>query len=397
MKKNIAINPFNIQFLVIAIILIIYSFGWSKISAPLQGTTLFFFGFVLASLLIFSKIYNTYFPMKKKPAKVYDEPVYIWIIIGLCSMMAEFLYEKAIPIVEILILRNSYNYTDFEGIPMFHVFAVTYTSFLGLWLWDNFLKNRKTSHLFFGIFFISYPIMLFNRGGFIFNIVSAGFVYFYHRGRIEVKASKVIAFILTILVFSYLFGVFGNYRSSGASSEPDAYEYKNSDFILNVGQATPEFRENSIPKEFFWVYLYASTPIANLQNIIAKTTPMYSMEAFITQSVLPDFLGKRIEVHRNINIPKDELISPVFNVSTYFSSAFKTMGYIGLILMLYYFAAFIFVLSYLFQRLDTLQGVAKGILFTVAIFSLFTNMITFSGLSFQLMYPILFGLYKKII
>lgn len=396
MKKKIIINPFNIQFIAILAVLIIYSLGWSELTQPLKVPLILFLAFVLVSLLIFSKIYNTYFPPRRMLAFKFKEPTKIWILIGLLSMAAEFIYEGAVPILELVVFKNSYNYVDFAGIPGFHVFAVTYTSFLGLWLWDMFLQDKRWFNFLLAGFFMSYPILLFNRGGFIFNIVSAVFILMYRVDEIQLSAKKIAVLFVAVIGFTYAFGVFGNLRSFGASTSNNSDYFSESGYISDVGKATKEFQKSTIPKEFFWMYLYVSTPIANLQNIVEKNEPMNSPEAFMTESVLPDFIGKRIAEGRGIQVADDKLIAKTFNVSTFFADAYKTMGFFGLILIVFYFAFFIFGFTYLYSMLNTQRVVGMSILFTVAIFCLFSNMMTFSGLSFQLIYPVLFGLYKKI-
>ncbi|MGX7059064.1 hypothetical protein [Vagococcus humatus] len=397
MEKQIRLNPFNIQFAAILVVLMIYSLGWSDITKPLTWSTFLFFVFVLFNLAIFSTLYNAYFPEHKIRKTTYEGSMTAWCVLGGLAMLAEFSYEKAIPIYEIFILKNGYNYVNFQGIPGFHVFAVTYTSFLGLWLWQQFLSKKRWYQLGLAILFVSYPLMLFNRGGFIFNMVSAFFIWLYQTRYFYLQLKHLVILVLVLLGLSYGFGIFGNYRSFGASKNGAKKEFfTESTYILNTGKATREFKDSSVPKEFFWTYLYVATPVANLQNIIEKTEPMNDSVSFLTQSILPDFIGKRVDKKRQVTIPKDKLVSPVFNVSTYFSSAFKTLGYTGLILLLYYFALFIFGFTYLYWKFSGVQLVGLGILMTLASFSLFDNMLTFSGLSFQLIFPVLFGVYERL-
>ena len=203
----------------------------------------------------------------------------------------------------------------------------------------------------------------------------------------------LVGFIGTMLIFLYAFGLFGNIRSD---SENAAIDIKNSEFILNVGEATEEFKDSSIPKPFFWGYLYVSTPIANLQNMTEKIEPSNDPLLFITQSVLPDFISKRVESNFNLKVQEDQRVSPVFNVSTIFAPAYKTLGFVGMILIYYYLVLFIFIYAYMMKKMNTTKIIGISILFTIVIFNLFSNMLIFSGLSFQLIYPILFWLYKKL-
>lgn len=391
MKKKIIVNPFLIFFIIILFVLLTYSLSWSELNTPLSISVLLFFVFVLISLLFFSQIYNRIFPPGTFENKRFKVNLIPWTIIGLGSMFAEFAYEKVIPIVDILILKNGYNYVDFEGIPVFHVFAVTFTSFLGLYYWSIFLEDKKKIYLFFAVFFVSFPIMLFNRGGLVMNISSMFFIFLFYKKTLQVSMKMIVGFIGTMLIFLYAFGLFGNIRSD---SENAAIDIKNSEFILNVGEATEEFKDSSIPKPFFWGYLYVSTPIANLQNMTEKIEPSNDPLLFITQSVLPDFISKRVESNFNLKVQEDQRVSPVFNVSTIFAPAYKTLGFVGMILIYYYLVLFIFIYAYMMKKMNTTKIIGISILLTIVIFNLFSNMLIFSGLSFQLIYPILFWLYK---
>lgn len=393
LKIKVMLNPFSIFFIIVLGTLCIYSFGWSQLNPELSGSMLLFLGFILVSSLVFSYLYNIYFPEGTFLKNRFKINLIPWTIIGIISMLAEFIYEKAIPIVEILIFKSGYYYVDFEGIPVFHVFVVTFTSFLGLYYWSLFVKEGKLSLFFFSLLFVSYPILLFNRGGFLMNLVSMFFVFLYQKKSVVIKLKHVFVFFCVIFVFLYVFGLFGNIRSD---SEHASKDITNSSFILRVGEATKGFEESIIPKPYFWGYIYATTPLANLQNMTEKIHPSYDGTLFLTQTVLPDFIGKRVEEKLNRTVQKDKRVAPVFNVSTMFVSAFKTFGFLGMFLNYFYFAFFIFAYSLLMKRLNTCSEVGIAILLTITVFSLFDNMLVFSGLSFQLIYPIVFWIYKKI-
>lgn len=394
MKKRIAINPFSVFFFLILLLILVYSLGWSEVCPPLSSGMWTIFLIILVSLFFLSKVYEKKFPIEQFKNEAFEINKSLWGSIALFSMIVEFIYEKSIPIVDILILKNGYNYVDFEGIPIFHVFAVTFTSFFGLYLWDQFLLKKKWTDILMSLFFISYPIMLFNRGGLIMNICTLFFIFILRKREIILSSKIVIQFIIVGTILLYGFGIFGNIRSSHLF--PIGKEYTNTEYILITGQATEEFKNSNIPKPFFWAYLYASTPIANLQNIVQEMEPTNDTVLFITQTMVPDFIAKRIEKKIDRKVPEDALVNPVFNVSTFFAPAYKLQGVIGLFLIFYFYVILIFVYSSLMKKLNTTKIVGLSILYTITIFNLFTNMMIFSGLSFQLFYPIMFWIYKKI-
>ncbi|MGY3777179.1 oligosaccharide repeat unit polymerase [Isobaculum melis] len=394
MNKKIIFNPFSLFFIIILLTTAVYSLSWSSLAPSFSGNLWWFFGFILISLLFFSKLYNKIFPPGTFDDTNFKMSLTPWAIIATLSMLAEFAYEKAIPIINILILKDGYNYSDFEGIPTFHVFVLTFVSFVGLLFWQKFLDTKKISQLFMSIFFVSYPMMLFNRGGFIMNVITMCFLFIYYKKTVTIALKYIIGLLVIIVLFFYGFGIFGNIRS--APPEETKEDVTSSLFIMETGKATSDFKKSSIPKPFFWGYLYVATPLANFQNIVQETTPNYNMTAFFTESVLPDFVGKRIVEAKDIKIPEDELVSPVFNVSTFFSSAYKTLGYTGIFLIYFYFVGFVFFYSYLMKKMHTTTIIALSIICTITVFNLFSNMMIFSGFSFQLIYPIMFWMYKKI-
>lgn len=393
MRKKIILNPFSVFFILILGLILVYNLGWSEFCPPLNTEMLILFSIILGSLYCFSKIYNKYFSIEMFQNRKFEVNKSFWSTIAIVSMLAEFVYERSVPIFEILVLKNGYNYVDFEGIPVFHVFAVTFTSFWGLYLWDQFLLKKSWVNIFLSIFFISYPIMLFNRGGFIMNMCSAFFILLLRKKEIFISKKVIVSFTIVIGFLAYGFGIFGNVRSEHLYSI--GKNYSNSEYILTTGQATEEFRDSIIPKPFFWTYLYVSTPIANLQNIIEKTTPPNDLELFATQNIVPDFLAKRIEKTIDREVPEDKLVNPVFNVSTFFAPAFKLQGFLGIIMVFYFYVILIYGYSFLMKKCNTTKVVGIAILYTITIFNLFTNMMIFSGLSFQLIYPILFWVYTK--
>ncbi len=67
-----------------------------------------------------------------------------------------------------------------------------------------------------------------------------------------------------MVVLLYFFGVLGNYRMVKSSSN---------EYFMEVAEATDSFRNSRIPKEYFWSYIYISSPLANLQNNINENRP----------------------------------------------------------------------------------------------------------------------------
>ena len=171
--------------------------------------------------------------------------------------------------------------------------------------------------------------------------------------------------------------------------------------LLALPEATESFKNNLVPGEFFWFYLYASSPIANFQNAVNKDKNIdYNVFNFIGNELVPDFITKRI-----IN-PKND-IDLIFNSEKYLIASFLTvgstyynpyvrMGWIGVIIIYIYFMALFTFLPFWVSVKEPYYSTTIAILCTMALFSTFDNMIRFTGLSFQLVYPLLLVAFKRI-
>lgn len=163
--------------------------------------------------------------------------------------------------------------------------------------------------------------------------------------------------------------------------------------ILKIGQAKHSFIESSIPKEFFWFYLYASSPLANLQNNIDNirhnNIDVINFFEFFNNEILPDFISKRINELLNLEKATFVLIDPNFNVSTVYTGSFFYLSWLGLIFMAIFILGFPLVYMSILSKKNLLNVSGIAILNTLYIFLIFDNMFSFSGLSFQLIYPLL--------
>jgi hypothetical protein len=197
--------------------------------------------------------------------------------------------------------------------------------------------------------------------------------------------------LLIILLALLGFGYLGNIRTSNQLDKGGTI----TDIILTLGQAKPSFENSAIPKEFFWSYIYISSPLANLQNDIDKANPRYdinSVVSYLNYELIFDAVSKRTGALLDVDQGQNKLIAPYLTVSTIYATSFTDLGWLGMCLT--FIALMAVCLLYLFiLRADSpffATGVA--ILNTMVLFCLFDNMISFTGLSFQLVYPILLSI-----
>lgn len=136
--------------------------------------------------------------------------------------------------------------------------------------------------------------------------------------------------------------------------------------------------------------------MANLQKTInefefTEDVNIDSSFDFTVTQLFPDFISKRIVAIFNITSPNPIQITPELNVSTAFAQAYTILGWVGMS----FFILFLFVLAFFYiLSLKKIKSpyfiVGVAIMNSIFLFNLFSNMFAFTGLSFQLIYPLLF-------
>lgn len=394
------INPYFIHALSFIAVIIAYLFHWSDLYPSLSTSLLFFLlctiiiAILIGTIFVKEKIiifYNT-----SQNNKKFLTNITIGVLVGYCL---EFIYHGTFPLLAIF-TGSSLSYHEF-GIPTFHVLLVTFNSFFAVYLFHACLSETKQNRrelVRLLILNLIPSILIMNRGMLIIILMSMMFVYLIKHER-KLTLKKVSGLMALLLIALYFFGVLGNIRLNN-SYQTDT-SLLNSDLFLEIGGATEEFRESLIPKEYFWGYIYLTSPLANLQKTINEfehneDVGLRNSFEFATTQLLPDFISKRIVPVFNIDIPDPIQITPELNVSTAFAASFTTLGWVGISL----FILFIFVFAYFYililKKLKSeyfLVGVA--IMNSIFLFNIFNNMFAFTGLSFQLVYPVVLTLIER--
>lgn len=387
------INPYFIHGFSFIAVLVAYLLNWSNLYPDLGLTLLLFLMFSILIAILLGR-----YIMKNKIIEFQSVPYkdsYAWITYGvLFGYLLEFIYHRNFPLLAIL-TNTSLSYHEF-GIPTFHVFLVTFNSFFSIYLFQVILsrtENRGKTIILFILNLIP-SLLIMNRGMLVIILISCVFVYlikFQHK----ITFKKIAGLSIFLVLCLYFFGVVGNMRVNSSYNTGKMFD---NSLFLQIGGATEEFKESPIPKEFFWPYIYISSPLANLQETIKnfeyeEDISLTDTFVFSATQVLPDFISKRIVGLYEIEIPNSLQITPELNVSTAFAQSYVILGWVGVSILTLFM--FIFALFYilLLKSLDSeyfIVGVA--ILNSIFVFNTFSNMFSFTGLSFQLIYPILFTL-----
>lgn len=393
---NSLINPYFIYVLSFMAVLIAYLFKWSNLFPDLGNTLLifligsmgiaFFIGRTILkrNIITFNKI-------------KYSTRVEVITYIILLGYIIEFLYHGNFPLLAIF-TNDPLSYHEF-GIPTFHVILVTFNSFFSVYLFQILLsetKNRKYIIIFFILTLIP-SLLIINRGMLVMILMSCLFVYLIKYQR-QITMGKISGLIIIGLIGLYLFGVAGNVRVNNTYQTNTSLLDNN--LFMNIGGATDDFKQSPIPKEYFWGYIYIASPLANLQETIntfehEKDINITDSLTFAITQTIPDFVSKRVVSLYDLEIPSGNQIAPELNVSTAFSQPFVILGWVGISLFTLFIFIFAFFYILLLKRLNSeyfVIGVA--IMNTIFLFNTFSNMFAFTGLSFQLVYPLIFTLFS---
>lgn len=253
-KKNKEINLFNPYFLfsfIFSAVLLVYQLNWSQLTISISWQLLLF---LIVNILLFlflgyrfdkQKIENTDKIYTYKNSYMY---VSIFIIIGI---LIEGIFFKGYP------LFNSFGggnikYIDY-GIPMFHVLLLTVSYFFFLILFESIIHNRKERKSYFSLIISLIPfVVTINRGMIVMLVLSCICLYAQYN-RIVIRKKLVFMLAISVLLFFYLFGLFGNYRIN--SDHKEQRNITDSTIIMDVGGASSSFRESYIPKPFLDVYI----------------------------------------------------------------------------------------------------------------------------------------------
>lgn len=385
-------NPFFVYILGFSMPLLVYQLGWSNIFPKISfGLVLFLSLTCLYSFLVGCHVYNKKLIVYRDIS--YDKNISIIAVLIVAGFFLEFLYVGHIPLLSILLGKGS-DYETF-GIKSFHVFLVTFGSFYTVYIFHVFLSIKKKKCLAICILLLVMPLLFCSRGTFLLNLSSCLFVYLLSIRKLYFKV--VVVLVLLTLPLLYLFGIAGNVRVMRQAGR--IKNITSSDIILKAGSAKGGFRESIIPKEYFWAYLYISSPLANLQKTIAESDSadltFGGLLSFINFEILPDFVSKRISKFLEVEGIGIKRIAPALGVGTVYAGSYVYLNWLGLVLMFSYaiFASFVYII--LLKKDSTYFVTGIAILNTLVLFSMFSNMFSFSGVSFQLAYPLVFFLFRK--
>jgi hypothetical protein len=278
--------------------------------------------------------------------------------------MAEVVYSGGLPLLSAASGGES-SYETF-GIPTVNVAFIGFSLFFAIYWLDLYLLHHGRVFLALSLLTASTSILIVHRGGFIIDFVAAVFLYIQRRG---LTRRLIISFSVVIAAVLWGFGALGDLRTHNISGET---------VILEIGRASDKFLESNVPTEFFWPYLYISSPLSNLQLNITNRVGTDQPARYMELELLPDFVSKRLVPEDALPATLPLLVTEQLTVSTMYARPFLLMGWLGVYLSFMYFviiAAFC---------LRVLRGskyfvATSSILSSLAFLNIFSNMYLFAG------------------
>jgi hypothetical protein len=386
--KNIA-NPYLAFAMSWFVCLILYALGWSDIFPRLTLTLFLFLSVFIVVFGVTGYLFNRIkFPPPRLPDRI--NPTRL-LLVNILLYSLNFLYS-GIP------LLNGSRAENF-GVPTVIVIATTLNSFTAVYCFYSFLLTGRKKLLLYILICFSLFIMVFSRGNIMMSLVTMFFLWI-NVSLPNLNLKKMLGITCGVLLVMYIFGVAGNYRTiNGIRQEEVQFDDSyNSNVILGIGGATESFRDNIVPGEFFWTYLYITSPLSNLQYNINKNSPGFSFSGLlniIVDELSFDTVSKRIDGLLGRQRRDPDLIVEQLTVPTTLTGSYNYAGWGGMLffLLVFWFFPFMYCLA---VSKNPFGVIGISTLCTVYFFSIFDNMFILTGLTFQIFYPVIIDLIERI-
>jgi hypothetical protein len=369
------VNPFHLYCLAFSLSIIIYLLGWSSLFPHLSGGLILFFGITFILFIIAGLLFATKRPvfLSLQTLRPYLNDIIFFLIILLCFVNV--IYMGYVPVLD-----RSHNYREF-GMPVIDPLFNTLSIFFSLWFFHSFLNTRKKKLLIFFLIILIIQLLLYRRSTIIWVITSSSFLFLLYKRKISLLILMVG--VICIPLISYSFGLYGNTRSKLTRS-----------FVINDLGASDTFRKTGISHNHYMTYLYLSSPLANLQANIDKSTREYKkgkVKDFIFYCLIPESFTRRLEKPLHLSPPVCYLISPELIAGSFFMTSFYILGWWGMITMFVYLSIFILICLFVIRKCSTFGLETFSILCAAVSLLIFSNFLNRLDVILMLfVYPILF-------
>jgi hypothetical protein len=375
------LNPFYIYAAMGSLTLILYMLGWSTIYDSLNPVLAVFLfatiamsavlGVLLQSRLGFAASITPQLDYSKAPKRI------TFLIVA--GFLAEFAYLKDVPFFSNIVFHNGYDYGAYPGIPVFSVLLVTFSLFYATYLIDLFCQSggrRKRSILIQFIVIQLMFLMIMSRQAILLSVIMASFLWL---SAVKITGKRLRLAGAAAVAVMYGFGVLGNLRSG-------LFAFSDNSYIIRLSEVSESY-PRQMPGQFLWTYMYTVSPIGNLNSLVAGVRPSFDFSALIL-NLAPDFVTKRYFPNFD---PTTLVTVPYFNVSTGYAGAWKFYGSVGLWIT---YGALVFVCVVAARTARPMTRVSLAIACGIAVFMFFYNALSYSAVSFILIYPVIGSFFR---
>lgn len=379
-KVGLYSNPFAAYAIGFTVALMLYSLKLSDLYPDLSTELVFFL--LTTILLCILLAYKTSNIEYKYDLTVQKRKKNLLIFLSINTLFfIDIMYSGAIPLISTLL--GGYNYREF-GAPVVHVAYVGLNSFYMAFWFDTYMKGKQTFFLKLSLLSLSSHLLTMNRGAFTLSLVAILFIYFSYN---KISSKGAIKTTILGLLFIWIFGWFGEIRSSASTT----YQGENN-IIGKIGQSNQKFDALNLPKEFFWSYIYISSPLANFQNTINHYQYKSNFAEFVAMELAPDFISKRL--YPDADKATGSLITQELTVSTAFSKAFKLQGWLGSCIVFLYLIFLTITCVYTLKNTKYFIT-ALSLLSSASLLLVFSNMLVFTGAILPFYIALLLGVCSR--
>ena len=367
-----SLNPFSIYTFAWSSVVLLYFLNWSSLYPTLKLPLLLFLLFTcLFSLMIANKKKNSSeFKRQKLSCPNRFKTLFaLYTAIVYFLLLLEFVNAGGIPLFMYASqLMDDRAYQEF-GLPVIKVFVSNSFSAIYVFSFYCFIsaeKGKRKFWLLLMVLSIIPPIICVQRG-IVLNQIACHVIIYLMFNKVNIKKSA--SFIMGFIVIMYLFGVVGNMRSA----------HSDEDIFVNAWEANGNFEKTGIPNPFFWGYIYATSPLANLQNAIEKSNVdliEYNFYNFIVFDIMPQIISKNIEV---VDEADKYFVHPTLVVCTTYIHSLLSLGWMGMFLMYIYMVIFCCFFSRIIRVDSPYRIPVIAILGNIMFFCIFDNMVHYMG------------------
>jgi hypothetical protein len=373
-------NPFAAYVMGFAVAVSVYSLGYSDLYPPLQSSLEWFL--ISTSVICGFLAYAARKIVHVDPIRRERFGGHLCIFVALFIVFSiEVAANGGIPLVSI-VTAGDLNFRDF-GIPTLHVAFIGFCFFFAVYWFDLYILGQGKKFLALSMPAFGTSLLIVSRGAFIVMLIAMVVIYIRRRG---FTRGLLLSFAGIAAVVLGGFGYVGELRSDNEKSGES--------LVMAIGKPSDSFLNSDVPDELFWTYLYASSPLANLQlNITDRTGDDLPARYFILE-FLPDFVSKRIVSEDDIAASVPLLNTEQLNVSTMFGRAYFLMGWLGAILNFLYFVIVSIICMKVLQKSKYFVA-TMGILTSIAFLSIFDNMFISSGGILPVMVALFLNIFER--